>query len=498
MKSRVHPLTFILPPGLATFLLWVTANQEIAVDSLILSSLLLFFAWASFERWVHRLEFNFPLLSAILGLHWLYFMLPLFLGDDTVLMYQFMDVVLSPEAIRMSLWLVTLGLSFLWLGFASGVGRRLSPTTLPDLQESEGALRWTRILLLVGILAHLVESASVVGGSGLRQLVLVLQNTVPLVAFAILLRRWFHGEANRQDKVLMAGYLIIRVLVGMASGWLGAVVGVLVVVGVIYLGERRRLPIGVVAVFLLVFMFLQAGKEDFRREYWRANVNAGRMDRISAWVESSIDAWREAFADESGDLLRRRTLRVLARVSLLPQTANVLELTPKVVPFQGLKLYSYMAVTLIPRFLWPNKPSINEANQFYQVAYGLTTEENLDTVSISVGYLTEGYISWGWTGTCVVMFLMGIFYDLFQNTFLSKNKGLFAQALGAALIFQLTSIEGQFAQYLGGLLQQILVVILVFLPVMTLREEPARESELERRSPEREFEVEQTPITNPS
>ena len=321
-----------------------------------------------------------------------------------------------------------------------------------------------------------MEGAPLWLGAGLRQLITILQTTVPFVAFAILLRRWFQGSASRVDKTLVAAFLLVRFLMGMASGWLGSVVSVLAIVGVVYLNRRRRLPIALIASLLIVFFFLQAGKEEFRRTYWRSSVQAGKVDRVAAWVSTSWGVWGEAFSDPSGEQLRERLLRVMDRVSLLPQTANVLEMTPRVVPFQGFNLYSYIGVTLIPRFMWRNKPSINEANQFYQVAYGLTTEENLGTVSIAVGYLTEGYISWGWIGEAIVMFLMGIFYDFFRTGFLSNRRGDLFQALGAALMFPLLAIESQFSQYLGGLLQQILVTSLVFLPVLRVHYVPRIES----------------------
>src|SRR5689334_6339996 len=97
-----------------------------------------------------------------------------------------------------------------------------------------------------------------------------------------------------------------------------------------------------------------------------------------------------AFADSSGAGLREAVDASLSRLSLLTQTANVLDMTPSTVPYQNGSLYSYMLVTWIPRALWPEKPSVNEANQFYQVAYGLSSEEDVENVSISVGVATEG------------------------------------------------------------------------------------------------------------
>jgi hypothetical protein len=39
--------------------------------------------------------------------------------------------------------------------------------------------------------------------------------------------------------------------------------------------------------------------------------------------------------------------------SLLQQTANLMEFKPGRVPYQQGRLYSYIGITLIPRFLWP-------------------------------------------------------------------------------------------------------------------------------------------------
>jgi len=44
------------------------------------------------------------------------------------------------------------------------------------------------------------------------------------------------------DKVLIFGYALIGIVVGMSSGWLGSFVGLAVVCVVAYVYERRKLP----------------------------------------------------------------------------------------------------------------------------------------------------------------------------------------------------------------------------------------------------------------
>jgi len=222
-------------------------------------------------------------------------------------------------------------------------------------------------------------------------------------------------------------------------------------------------------------LFFQVGKDEFRRTYWQAGEigaqqgQGGRVERVTFWAQNSFDKWNEALSDSSGEAFRRALNPSVSRVSLLNQTANVVELTPSVVPYQYGWLYSYMAITWIPRFVWPDKPSMSEANQYYQVAYGLTSEDDLGKVSISVGLLTEGFMNFGWTGVAGIMFLAGIFFDFYQKTFLSKTSGALMTGIGVILLPQFLSVESQMAQYVGGILQQVLVTLVVMLPIIRIQ-----------------------------
>jgi hypothetical protein len=132
-----------------------------------------------------------------------------------------------------------------------------------------------------------------------------------------------------------------------------------------------------------------------------------------------------------------------------------------------------MAVTLIPRALWPDKPTVNEANRFYQLTYGLTSERNLDGVSISVGVAAESYIAFGWFGAVGVMMLVGIFLDGLATICLARDSGVLMKGIGLALMPCLVAVESQMAQYLGGLLQQAFVTILVMAPIVQVRRRAA-------------------------
>jgi hypothetical protein len=128
-----------------------------------------------------------------------------------------------------------------------------------------------------------------------------------------------------------------------------------------------------------------------------------------------------------------------------------------------------MGVTFIPRYFWPDKPSVNDANRWYQVQYGLTNPQNLSTVSIAVGTVAESYINFGWLGLPLVIFPLGIFLGTFERIFLHEDSGVLFSCLGAVLIPQLLAIESQMAQYVAGLAQQIALILLVLIPTLEAR-----------------------------
>lgn len=473
--SRVDPgmddwLRKLIPPLLLSGFLWVTSSNEITLEAGLAATLLACFTWWSYQNWTAQPTGSGVPLFAILGAaYWLYFAFPLFWGRPLIEILNILEVGLTTQSITAGMRMAAIGVVMIWFGMHSGIARRMTPSRVLDVPWNARGKRYLRTILGLGILIGFWESAPYVLGGAFRQLMFTLQSVVPLVAFAFILRQVVRRRADPVDRWLVAIFLGVRILVGISSGWLGSLAVLIVIVGIVYAEEKGRVPALAVLLVFVTFLFFQAGKQDFRRTYWYGGSEGGKLARVSFWLERSVENWGNILDDASGVLLRESIYRSFERVSLLPQTANVLELTPEVVPHQGAQLYSYLAVTWIPRFLWPEKPSANESNRFYQVAYGLTAEENLEGVSIAVGVLTESFIAFGWLGVFGIMFLMGVFYEFARLTFMSADSGNLFRAVGAVLVFHFIGIEGQMAQYLGGLVQQIAVVLLCMLPVWRLR-----------------------------
>jgi hypothetical protein len=310
-------------------------------------------------------------------------------------------------------------------------------------------------------------------GGGGRQFLAIIETIVPSVTFVVLLRYYLRGAAIPIDKVLLAGYAGVALIAGISSGWLGSFVGLAIMAMGVFVCERRKLPLVAIMIWIPIVLFLQPGKEKFRQQYWREGASDSYVERFNFWMDSSWSEWGKALSSSDQDDSRNLANQTLGRLSLLQQTANVMEATPERVPYQYGQLYSYMLVTFVPRLFWPEKPSVNASNRWYQVTYRLTMRNELNGVSIAVGYLPESYINFGWFGPPVVLFCLGILLGLFDKIFLRPSSGLLLNSIGVVLLPQLLQVEAQLAQYIAGFGQQVAVALITMAPMFDLHRNEA-------------------------
>ncbi len=472
-KERVAPrhlslYMLCLPPILITAVLWLTRLNNVSIMDVVAAFVLAIVPWWSYLRWRRDATAFVPLLAAITLVYWVYFAVTLFWGTLSVQL-AFVRVPIAPNTITQTMVMAAGGVLALAAGKQIRFGSRLRLTSRLDVSADPAGWTYLRVIFLpLTILGFVPVVAGLGGGSG-REIVQDIFQIVPLVICFLLLERIFSGGSRQLDKLLVIVYLILTSVFGVASGaiapWLFVAIGVLLV----YIGVKRRMPLLPVVLVAVVFLFFQPGKDAFRSAYVYSSggqqVSAGILTRAHAWLTLSIDAWSGAFSGQSGlaplDLVRT----TIDRASLLTTDAHVIDYTPSIVPYQDGSTYAYLPVSFVPRFLWPDKPSINDANHFYETAYGVTNaQENHNNVSISVGSLAEGYMNFGWVGAILVMFFLGILFDWVETTFLARDSGFLFTAFGIVMVLQFLLIESQMSVYLSGIIQKALIVGIVLLP----------------------------------
>ncbi len=465
-----------LPPTLLTLFLWSTSDNDVTLISFICALVLLILPWYTYQQWRRGSREDLPLFSMISIIYWLYYAFPLFWGERTVLQADVDDRLISESSITLAMVMVLLGVFSLMLGLRSRIGGLLKPSKLPYINLSSYRLHYIRAILSVGILVNLFDPSPYVFGEGGRQIVLTLATLIPTIAFAILFREFMRGNRTRFDTAMIAAYLLSRFIAGLSSGWLGVFISIIITCAAIYITERKKIPALMLVVAVFFMLFFQVGKEEFRKTYWLSDEETGKIERMEFWVNASLAKWGDALSDPSSKTIKEATYPSVSRLALLTQAGNVIDMTPAVVPYQYGSLYTYLFIGMIPRFVWPDKPSVNEANQFYQVAYGLTDEDNLDRVAISVGILTEGFMNFSWFGVVLIMFLLGVFCDFYQQTFLSRASGILMNGIGFVLLPQFLAIESQLAVYMGGIIQTLFLTFLIMLPIISFKSRPSRVS----------------------
>lgn len=453
-----------------TTFLFITSPNDITLIQGVAGFIILMMPWATYCKWRIQKETEVPLFSLMAGMYWLYYVLPLFWGDRFALSSFKEGLPVTDDAITMSILMALLGVVTFWLGMRLAIGRRFVPRTIPDIPTNPMRWDWLRVLLFAGTLGSLSETALYALGYGLSQTMLTLLTLVPMVTYSILFRGYLKGQATRADKVLLAFFLFLRILIGMSSGWMGAIGFMMLTTFMIYIYEKKKFPLALTLVMVVYVLFFQVGKFAMRAKYWYDNEQGTKIERIATWVEASFNQWGEALDDPSGETMRTILYSSLSRTSLLNQTANIVELTPTVVPYQYGHTYTYLLVAFIPRIVWPDKPSANDANRFYQLAYGLSAnEEDADMGMFGSGTMAEGYINFGWIGVGVLMFLLGIFFDWFQWTFLTESSGYLLRGIGVTLLPYFLAIESQLSNYLGATLQRVGLILLLMVPIMRFR-----------------------------
>jgi len=436
------------------------SNQNITAAQFVCAGALLAILIQSYISWSRTRDIRVPVWPLVCAAHFVFFGVAIFGALR-------MSPSLFDHGRHLSDSILTMAMLVGIVGLLSmGAGRRAAMRLvgrktfrLPFLETTSPTPAQVQVLLLIGTVTNLFGIPFY--GSVVWNISVIAFGALPLAAFLwlVLVRRF--RRLSQLDFCLGIAFLGTRLLSGARFGAsLGTVVIPLLLMGVADVSLKRKLPWRMMTVVSGLILFLQPGKGIMRHEMERGEVGGGMTDAVVRWVDLSFSGWADVFAGRAP--LDEQLSATSSRSSLLTMTGVILEQTPESVPYQLGADYPLLIKNLIPRVFWPGKPTVNLANQFFQVEYGLTEKQNLSTVSIACGFEAEGYMNFGWAGIVPVGLLVGFAVGIYELAFFSAGSSMTAIAVGLAMLPGFLSIESQLVQYLGGILQLAFAATIVF------------------------------------
>lgn len=213
-----------------------------------------------------------------------------------------------------------------------------------------------------------------------------------------------------------------------------------------------------------VLALLHLGKSEMRRLYWDPRTNEFRESQTrslldlpsyySEWVGYSFDALDHRHQNED-----HAPSTIFDRASLIQMICLSVSEVPDRKPYLLGESYIDIPAQVVPRFLWPEKPSSLLANIRLAVYFRLVAEDNALSVSIAFGPLAEAYINFGYVGVCLLGLIMGAGYK--RISMMSDHAPQFS-ALGIFMIL-LTAwsfqVEQVMATWLSSLFQASVICI---------------------------------------
>jgi len=297
----------------------------------------------------------------------------LFFMPEDVLEVVGLEPIVTPWMNQLML-LVMLGALAMWLGYDSGIGRRLGRM----LQISRFLHQWmttstrvnrpalyvciaislvARLLMIkLGVYGYSSNFNQLIAGAAYTQYLLMAESLGEIALLGLAIQCFASARStlfNRQLLTLVLGY---EVLFGFLSGFKSQVVIPFIIVGLVYYSQRHRVPWIVIPAVVLGLFAAYAVIEPFRDA---RNQDAGfEGTSVEGIGQTMISASSEPGAEEEG---AGTALSILSRLNLTYVASRGLEYAATTAPPEGSPdflgdIILAPAHALIPRFLWKNKP----------------------------------------------------------------------------------------------------------------------------------------------
>jgi hypothetical protein len=281
---------------------------------------------------------------------------------------------------------------------------------------------------------------------------------VGTVSLFIEMRRWGAGRLVQTSKFAVSLNLLVQVIILFRDLYLIVGISVLLLALIGYVSTSRRIPLLALAIVLPIIAILHTGKSAMRNEYWAQQRRNVMVNELPGFFERWFEAGLNPVVKEE-EVSNSLAGRLFERASLFQMLCLVSQNTPENRPFLLGESYIYVPAQLVPRLLWPDKPSSLLSNILLALHYRLVATDDPTSVSIAFGMVSEAYANFGLLGCALLGVVLGYGYKRVSLAAVGRPQfsalGLLTILL-AAWSFQ---VEQIFATWLVSLIQGAAVII---------------------------------------
>lgn len=156
---------------------------------------------------------------------------------------------------------------------------------------------------------------------------------------------------------------------------------------------------------------------------------------------------------------------ILVRLTSFNQLSQIGRLVERDGYYKG-ETFSYLAVVLVPRFLWPEKPRIALGTWYaLRIGQAVETESGWASTSINMTQAGELYLNWGWLGVLIGLPIFGAIYGVIwtrANFWELGARNVLGGALGLIMMWMVLGAHGEFTAVFTLLAVYLVLLALSF------------------------------------
>lgn len=256
---------------------------------------------------------------------------------------------------------------------------------------------------------------------------------------------------RRAILTLTVGVMLILALIGSVK----PLVVPLVIIGFSYWRVHRRIPYRMIISIALIYVTLNPVKFLWRQHLWNTPGPVSIVQNIGFFVTAFSDYYFKGVRLEEATV--DASTMAVNRLSDAPVLSRAVHYTPLHIPYWNGETLKALPYALIPRFLWPDKPTAIYGNLFGRYYRLIGSHDTFTFISLS--WITEFYINYGKYGVVLGMGLLGWLMRKLQDAIGAPDTAPLAFAIGVGASGELFNAGQNMALVWGGLPLRILVLI---------------------------------------